>query len=172
VRDDVDGFEPLSSLNCARHLPRRGFIGSGDQICSETILKAYVDSSQAVASGQQLSRTEIIQSLAGGYGSAARRRFLFSPAKSPRESRAATLAALTKKGSAVGRSLAEVSGGAMIVAIRHPDGRFETQPPAETVLTVGDMIIAMGPPATVERLDRLFQPPRGFSSIRGAISGL
>jgi voltage-gated potassium channel len=73
---------------------------------------------------------------------------------------------------AVGRSIADVSGGAAIVAIRHADGRFETQPPAQTVLSVGDMIIAMGPPATVERLDRMFQPPRGFSSIRGAIQGL
>jgi K+/H+ antiporter YhaU regulatory subunit KhtT len=72
----------------------------------------------------------------------------------------------------VGRSIADVSGGAAIVAIRHADGRFETQPPAQTVLSVGDMIIAMGPPAAVERLDQLFQPPRGFSSIRGAIQGL
>jgi voltage-gated potassium channel len=73
---------------------------------------------------------------------------------------------------AVGRKIAEVSGGAVIAAIRHPDGRFETQPPPETELQVGDMIIAMGPPAAVERLDRLFQPPRGFSSIRGVIQGL
>jgi voltage-gated potassium channel len=70
---------------------------------------------------------------------------------------------------AVGRPLGEVSGGAVIVAIRHAEGQLETQPPAETVLKVGDMIIAMGPPAAVERLDRMFQPPRGFSSIRGVI---
>jgi voltage-gated potassium channel len=70
---------------------------------------------------------------------------------------------------AVGRQVGEVSGGAVIVAIRHASGQLETQPPAQTVLEVGDMIIAMGPPAVVERLDRLFQPPRGFSSIRGAI---
>ena len=63
-------------------------------------------------------------------------------------------------------------GGAAIIAIRHPRGELETQPPAETVLGVGDMIIAMGPPAAVERLDRLFQPPRRFSSIRGAIQEL
>jgi voltage-gated potassium channel len=73
---------------------------------------------------------------------------------------------------AVGRSIEDVSGGAMIVAIRHADGRFETQPPAQTMLSVGDMIIALGPPAAVERLDRMFQPPRGFSSIRGAIQEL
>jgi voltage-gated potassium channel len=73
---------------------------------------------------------------------------------------------------AVGRRIADVSSGAVIVAIRHVDGRFETQPPADTELQVGDVIIAMGPPAAVERLDRMFQPPRGFSSIRGAIQGI
>jgi voltage-gated potassium channel len=73
---------------------------------------------------------------------------------------------------AVGKTVGEVSGPAVIVALRHPDGRLETQPPPPTVLNVGDMIIAMGPPAAVERLDRMFQPPRGFSSIRGAVQGL
>ncbi len=73
---------------------------------------------------------------------------------------------------ALGRPIADISGAAVIVAIRHPDGRLETQPPGQTELQVGDMIIAMGPPADVERLDRMFQPPRGFSSIRGAIQGL
>jgi voltage-gated potassium channel len=73
---------------------------------------------------------------------------------------------------AVGKSIGDVSGPAVIVAVRHADGRLETQPPAQTVLSVGDMIIAMGPPAAVERLDRMFQPPRGFSSIRGAIQEL
>ena len=38
---------------------------------------------------------------------------------------------------AVGRRIADVSGGAVIVAIRHSDGRLETQPPAETELQVG-----------------------------------
>jgi voltage-gated potassium channel len=73
---------------------------------------------------------------------------------------------------ALGRQIADISGAAVIVAIRHPDGRLETQPPGQTELQVGDMIIAMGPPADVERLDRMFQPPRGFSSIRGAIQEL
>jgi K+/H+ antiporter YhaU regulatory subunit KhtT len=60
----------------------------------------------------------------------------------------------------------------VLVAIRHPDGRLETQPPAQTALEVGDMVIAMGPPSAVERLDRMFQPPRGFSSVRGVIKEL
>jgi voltage-gated potassium channel len=73
---------------------------------------------------------------------------------------------------AVGRQIGEVSAGTVVVAIRHARGEFETQPPADTVLGVGDMIIAMGPPAAVEQVDRKFQPPRGFSSVRGAIQGL
>ena len=73
---------------------------------------------------------------------------------------------------AVGRSISDISGAAVIVAIRHPDGQLETQPPGQTVLGVGDMVIAMGPPPEVERLDRMFQPPRGFSAVRGAIQGL
>jgi voltage-gated potassium channel len=72
----------------------------------------------------------------------------------------------------VGRQIAEVSSGALILAIRHSDGQLETQPPPDTVLTAGDMIIAMGPQAAVERLDRMFQPPRGYSSVRGAIQEL
>jgi voltage-gated potassium channel len=73
---------------------------------------------------------------------------------------------------AAGHKIADVSVGTLIVAIRHADGRLETQPPGQTVLGVGDKIIAMGPPAAVDRLDRMFQPPRGFSSIRGAIQEL
>jgi voltage-gated potassium channel len=73
---------------------------------------------------------------------------------------------------AVGRQIGEVSGGALIVAIRHRGGQLATQPPEQTVLEVGDMIIAIGSPAAVDRLDRLFQPPRGVSSIRGVIQGV
>ncbi|MGN6869466.1 MAG: potassium channel family protein [Solirubrobacteraceae bacterium] len=73
---------------------------------------------------------------------------------------------------AVGKSIGDVTGPAVIVAVRHSDGRLETQPPAQTVLGVGDMIIALGPPSAVERLDRMFQPPRGISSIRGVIQEL
>ena len=72
---------------------------------------------------------------------------------------------------AMGKTISDVSGPAVVVAIRHPDGELETQPPGETVLNVGDMVIAMGPPAAVERMDRMFQPPRGFSPVRGAVQG-
>jgi voltage-gated potassium channel len=71
----------------------------------------------------------------------------------------------------VGKKIAEVSGPALIVAVRHPDGELETQPPPQTVLNSGDLIIAMGAPTAVERLERMFQPPRVHSGIRPAIQG-
>jgi hypothetical protein len=54
-------------------LTRRGFISSGDFICSQTIIKAYVDSQQAASRGRPLPRMEVIRSQADGYGAAARR---------------------------------------------------------------------------------------------------
>ena len=72
----------------------------------------------------------------------------------------------------VGKKIAEVSGPALIVAVRHPDGELETQPPPQTVLNSGDLIIAMGAPTAVERLERMFQPPRLHSGTRPTLPGL
>ena len=44
------------------------------------------------------------------------------------------------------------------VAVRTADGQLTPQPPAETQLRAGDMILAMGTKATLERLERLFDP--------------
>ena len=44
----------------------------------------------------------------------------------------------------------------MIVGLRRgPD--FQPQPPADTTLLVGDVIVAMGTPTTLERLEALLQ---------------
>jgi voltage-gated potassium channel len=72
----------------------------------------------------------------------------------------------------VGRTIADVSGAVRIVALRHRSGELATQPPPQTVLESGDMLVAMGPPDEVERLERMFLPARAQSSIRGTISGL
>jgi voltage-gated potassium channel len=64
----------------------------------------------------------------------------------------------------VGRKIAEVTGTARVVALRHPDGQLETQPSNETVLQPGDLLVAMGSPEAVERLERMFQPPRATSA--------
>jgi voltage-gated potassium channel len=73
---------------------------------------------------------------------------------------------------AVGKKIAEVGGPALIVAIRHPNGELETSPPPQTVFEAGDLIVAMGAPAAVERLERMFQPPRVQSGVRPTIQGI
>jgi voltage-gated potassium channel len=58
----------------------------------------------------------------------------------------------------VGRKIGDVRGGAFIVALRRPDGTFQAQPPSETALEVGDVLLAMGTARTMDRLEALFQP--------------
>jgi voltage-gated potassium channel len=59
---------------------------------------------------------------------------------------------------AVGRRIEEVRGASMIVALRHPDGSLEPQPPSTTMLESGDKLVALGTPDAIERLENLFQP--------------
>jgi voltage-gated potassium channel len=60
----------------------------------------------------------------------------------------------------VGRAVADVRGGSFIVAIRRADGSFQPQPPAETLLREGDVLMAIGTPRTLARLEALFDPER------------
>ena len=56
----------------------------------------------------------------------------------------------------VGQTVGDIRGGSMIVGLRRgPD--FQPQPPADTALAVGDVILAMGTPSTLERLEQLLQ---------------
>jgi voltage-gated potassium channel len=57
-----------------------------------------------------------------------------------------------------GKSIGDVRGGAFIVALRRSDGTFQAQPPGETALAVGDVIVAMGTLRTMDRLEALFSP--------------
>jgi voltage-gated potassium channel len=59
-----------------------------------------------------------------------------------------------------GKRLDEIRGGAFIVGLKHPDGSFEAQPPPETVVGDGDVLMALGTPRTMERLEALFEPAR------------
>ncbi len=59
---------------------------------------------------------------------------------------------------AVGRTIEDVRGMSMIVALRRPDGSLEPQPPSTTVLESGDTVVALGSPEAIERLEDLFQP--------------
>jgi voltage-gated potassium channel len=58
----------------------------------------------------------------------------------------------------VGKKIGDIRGGSFIVALRRPDGTFQAQPSSETVLGVGDVLVAMGTARTMERLEALFQP--------------
>ncbi len=62
--------------------------------------------------------------------------------------------------SADGAAIVDVRGAAIIVAVRRPNGRFLTQPPGGTRLAAGDVILAMGPVATMERLEGALAPTR------------
>ncbi|MEA2194779.1 MAG: voltage-gated potassium channel [Solirubrobacteraceae bacterium] len=55
-----------------------------------------------------------------------------------------------------GRTIGEVRGGAFIVGVRHADGSFQPVPAAETMLGPGDVVMALGTPNTLDRLEALF----------------
>jgi voltage-gated potassium channel len=63
-----------------------------------------------------------------------------------------------------GKGVGDVRGGAFIVALRRADGTFTAQPPAETTLAVGDVIVAMGTMRTMDRLEALFAPAPATAS--------
>src|SRR4051794_22388528 len=57
----------------------------------------------------------------------------------------------------------DVRGGSFIVGIRHADGSFRPQPAADTVLREGDVVMAIGTPRTLERLEGLFTTAQSSS---------
>jgi voltage-gated potassium channel len=56
-----------------------------------------------------------------------------------------------------GQTIGDIRGGAYIVGLRQAGG-FVPQPAPETVLCPGDVIMAMGTPRTMDRLESLFTP--------------
>jgi voltage-gated potassium channel len=72
------------------------------------------------------------------------------------------------------QSIADIRGGAMIVGLRR-DSVFQPQPPADLVLAPDDVVMAMGTPTALERLEHLFETerrapaaggPRGDGTVR------
>jgi voltage-gated potassium channel len=61
----------------------------------------------------------------------------------------------------IGQTIGQVRGGAFIVGVRHSDGSFQPVPAAETTLGPGDVVMALGTPNTLERLEALFVTARG-----------
>src|SRR6202012_4126491 len=57
-----------------------------------------------------------------------------------------------------GKTIEQVRGDAVVVALRHPDGRLEPQPQPASVIEAGQMLVAIGRPAALERLETAFQP--------------
>jgi voltage-gated potassium channel len=57
-----------------------------------------------------------------------------------------------------GKTVGDVRGGSVVVAVRRPDGRVHVQPPSDTVLEAGDVLVAMGTVRTITRLEALFEP--------------
>jgi voltage-gated potassium channel len=57
-----------------------------------------------------------------------------------------------------GQPIADVRGGAIIVGVRSADGTFHPQPPTETLLNAGDVVMALGTVRTITRLEKLFAP--------------
>jgi voltage-gated potassium channel len=55
---------------------------------------------------------------------------------------------------ALGKTVGDIRGGSMIVGLRRGT-QFEPQPPGETALFAGDVIVAIGTPRTLERLEAL-----------------
>jgi voltage-gated potassium channel len=58
----------------------------------------------------------------------------------------------------VGRTIDEIRGHSVIVALRRSDGRIEPQPAPDSVIDAGDMLVALGSPEALDRLEGLFQP--------------
>jgi voltage-gated potassium channel len=58
----------------------------------------------------------------------------------------------------VGKSIEEVRGQTVIVALRRQGGALEAQPAPQTLISEGDMLVALGSPAELERLEGNFQP--------------
>jgi voltage-gated potassium channel len=60
----------------------------------------------------------------------------------------------------LGKTVGDIRGGSMIVGLRRGQ-EFQPQPPTETVLRAGDVIVAIGTPPALSRLEALLDEPRG-----------
>jgi voltage-gated potassium channel len=58
---------------------------------------------------------------------------------------------------AIGQTLGDIRGGAMIVGLRR-DAEFHPQPPADTHISPRDILVALGTPQTLIRLEHLMAP--------------
>jgi voltage-gated potassium channel len=59
-----------------------------------------------------------------------------------------------------GKTIEEVRGRSVIVALRRQGGALEAQPSPHAVIGSGDALVALGSPDALERLERVFQPTK------------
>jgi voltage-gated potassium channel len=57
-----------------------------------------------------------------------------------------------------GRPLADIAGPAIVAAVRRASGELVPQPPGDTIVEAGDVLVVMGTPETIGRLETLFTP--------------
>jgi voltage-gated potassium channel len=69
--------------------------------------------------------------------------------------------------SAVGRTIGDLEvarrTGAYIVAVRKREGSLELRPSKGTVLEEGDVIVGIGSPGEIEKLEQLFTPSESIA---------
>jgi len=74
---------------------------------------------------------------------------------------------ITDECSNAGRTIRELrvgrETGALIVALRKPDGSFDTTPGADAALEAGDVAIAVGTAAELKALEEMFQPRQALA---------
>ena len=64
----------------------------------------------------------------------------------------------------VGSTIEDARGSTMIVALWRNTGQLEPQPAPETVIEVGDKLVALGTPEALERLETRFERPGAAGS--------
>jgi voltage-gated potassium channel len=72
----------------------------------------------------------------------------------------------------VGKTIEDVRGGSLILALRRNGGQLEPQPAPQTVIEAGDMLVAIGSPDALERLEGMFQPSVAPGSSGGQETSL
>jgi voltage-gated potassium channel len=60
-----------------------------------------------------------------------------------------------------GRAIDDVRGGTVVVALRQAGGSLQQMPPGATTLAEGDIVVAMGPPEDLGRLEGELEPAGG-----------
>jgi voltage-gated potassium channel len=66
-----------------------------------------------------------------------------------------------------GRTIAEVRGTTTVAALRKADGRVSPQPPMDTVVRAGDVLVAMGTTEALKKLETMFAPTRPGTTVSG-----